>query len=191
MSTAVILAGGKSKRMGRDKLVLTLGGKTLLETALYRFEQEFENVYLSIENTGKYPDVFVRRIVDILPGAGPLSGLHAALKTLSDEGVFLAAADLPFSDARAAKRLIELCGEKEACLIRLPDGKLEPLFGYYKKSLLRSCEEAIKSGENRMTEIIGKADTRYVNPGELGDLWNEKLITNINYPADYERITRE
>jgi len=188
MSTAVILAGGESKRMGRDKLELPLAGRTLLESIVSRFEEEFDGVFLSVSDPEKYPDVALRHIADILPGAGPLSGLHAALKSLPAGGVFLVAADLPYASPRVAKRIIELCGEKEACLIRLPDGKLEPLFAYYKKSLLQRCEEAIKSGDYRMTEIVHNADTRFIAPSELGELWDEKLIYNINYPKDYEKI---
>jgi molybdopterin-guanine dinucleotide biosynthesis protein A len=184
----VILAGGKSRRMGRDKLKLTLGGHSLLESAVMRFRDEFKDIYISVADAEKYSNVKARRIVDILPGAGPLSGLHAALTTLCGNGVFLVAADLPYSSPRAAKRMIELIGEKETCVIRLPDGKLEPLFGYYSKALLLRCENAIKSGDNRMTEIVLGADTRYISPEMLGELWDENLISNINYPEDYEAI---
>ena len=188
MSAVVILAGGKSKRMGHDKLELALGKQTLLETVLNRFKKEFEDVYLSIAEKEKYPKIKARRIEDILPGAGPMSGLHAALQSLPDGGVFLVAADLPYACPKAAKRIIELCEKKEACIIRLPDGKLEPLFGYYCKTLLPKCEEAIKTGEYRMTGIIMNAETRFIAPQELGELWNEKIILNINYPEDYEKI---
>ena len=189
METAVvILAGGRSRRMGRDKLALTLGGQTLLESAVSRFSEGFSNVFLSVADEKKYPGVQVRRVVDVLPGAGPLSGLHAALTNLPYEGVFLVAADLPYATASAAKKMIELGGEKEACVIRLPGGKLEPLFAYYSKALLPRCKDLIKSGDNRMSEIILSADTRYVTPNELGELWDEKLIFNINYPEDYEKV---
>ena len=189
MNTAVvILAGGKSRRMGRDKLALTFEGATLLESAVYRFREEFNEVYISVDDAGKYDNITVKKIVDILPGAGPLSGLHAALAVLPNDSVFLVAADLPFATALAAKRVIELCGDKETCVIELPNGKLEPLFGCYRKTLLSRCEEAILSGDYRMTEIIHGADSRFVAPHELGALWNEKLITNINYPEDYESI---
>ena len=187
--SVVILAGGKSTRMGSDKLALTLGGQTLLDSAIGRFKTEFDNICISVADREKYKDRTERIIIDILPGAGPLSGLHAALSHTECEGVFLVAADLPFANARAAKRIIELCGSNEACVIRLPDGKLEPLFGCYRKSLLGRCEDAILSGDFRMTGVLGNAKTRYVSPQELGELWEDKLIFNINYPDDYARIS--
>ena len=186
---AVILAGGKSSRMGRDKLTLELNGQTLLQSAVDRFAQEFETVCLSVADLSKYPQVQVHQIADIYPGAGPLSGLHAALKQFSE--VFLVAADLPYSSPRLAKRVIELCGGHETCVIRLPDGRLEPLFGFYRSSILPRCEAAIKLKDYRMTEILQNSDTRYVSPDELGDLWAEKLLINVNYPQDYLDIKRK
>jgi len=188
MSTVVVLAGGKSRRMGRDKLELSLDGKTLLESAVSRFKQSFEHVYLSVADADKYPGIDVQRIVDIIPGAGPMSGLHAALTTLPDDGVFLAAADLPYANPIAAKHLIELCGKSDACAIRLPDGKLEPLFGYYRKSVLAHCESLISVGEYRMTVLLTDVSTRFADPCELGDLWDENLIVNVNYPKDFEKL---
>ena len=187
MATVVVLAGGMSKRMGRDKLELTLGGQTLLESIVCRFRESFEDVVISVSDPDKYSCVSGPRVIDILPGAGPLSGLHAALTLIPYGGVFLVAADLPYACPRAAKRIIELCGDKDACIIRHSGTKLEPLFGYYKKSLLRPCEEAITSGDYRMSAILADAGTRYVTPYELGELWDEKLILNINYPEDYEK----
>ena len=191
MGAAVVLAGGKSRRMGRDKLELEFGGQTLLESVISRFKEEFDDVYLSLTDIKKYPDTEARRFEDILPGAGPLSGLHAALKLVPEDGVFLVAADLPYACPKTAKRLVELCENKEACIIRLPDGKLEPLFGFYRKSLLPRCEEAIKSGDYRLSEIILGADTLFVAPHELGALWDERLILNINHPEDYEKARSE
>ena len=188
MSVAVILAGGKSRRMGRDKLTLELDGQTLLQSAVNRFATEFETVCVSVADLSKYPEVQAPRIADIYQGAGPLSGLHAVLKQFP--AVFLVAADLPYSCPRMAKRVAELCGEHEACAIRLPDGRLEPLFGFYRNSILGRCEDAIKSRDYRMTEILRNSNTRYVSPDELGDLWDEKLLTNINYPQDYLEIKR-
>lgn len=188
MIAVVILAGGKSRRMGRDKLEIPVDGNTLLESAVSRFETEFKDVYISVADGNKYPSLAVRRIVDILPGAGPMSGLHAALTTLPHHGAFIVAADLPYACPQVAKKLIELCGDREACVIRLPDGKLEPLFGFYRRTLLGSCENAIKAGDYRMTEVLYSADTRFVDPDELGELWDARLIMNINRPEDLEKI---
>lgn len=190
MTAAVLLAGGGSKRMGRDKLMLEIGGMTMLESAAQRFAGVFNELCISVADVGKYPGIAARTIVDIRPGAGPLSGLHAALSVLRCDGVFLVAADLPFASPPAALRIAELGAGRDACIIRLRDGKIEPLFGYYARSLLPLCEEALRSGDNRMSEILYKANTRFISPEELGGLWDEKLIYNINYPEDYKDYSR-
>ena len=191
MVPVVILAGGKSRRMGRDKLALPMGGLTLLESAVARFSALFDDVFLSVADAEKYPEIAAPRIVDILPGAGPLSGLHAALESLECDGVFLVAADLPFAGPDAAGRVFELCGGKEAAVIRLADGKLEPLFGFYRRSLLPRCLSAIDSGDYRMTELLINSDTRFVSPDELGVFWDEKLILNVNRPEDFDKASIE
>ena len=188
MNSAVILAGGMSRRMGRDKLVLEVDGRMLLESAVCRFSGEFDNVYLSVADVGKYPDVEADRIVDILPGAGPMSGVHAALTNLPGDGAFFVAADLPYACPRAARRISELCADHDASIIRLSDGKLEPLFGYYRKAMLPRCTDMIKSGDYRMTELVLRMNTLFLAPADLGALWNDKLILNINTPCDYEQV---
>ena len=190
MNAVIILAGGKSRRMGRDKLALSLDGETLLESAVSRFSEVFENVYLSVADADKYPEIDVRRVTDIFPGAGPMSGLHSALTSLPYDGVFLVAADLPFADPHAARRIISLCGEAKACVVRLSDGRLEPLFGYYRRSLLPKCEDALRAGDYKMTVLLPDETTRFVSPDELGDLWDERLIMNVNYPEDYEKLRK-
>ena len=192
MAAIVILAGGASKRMGRDKLMLDIDGMTLLESAALKFEAEFGRVYISVSDNGKYPYIRAEKIADVRKGAGPLSGLHAALSSPilndSSDGVFLVAADLPYASPKAARRIIELCAGYDACIIRLPDGKIEPLFGCYKKALLPLCEEALDSGDNRMSEVLFKANTRFIAPEALGEFWDDKLIFNINYPDDYLQV---
>ncbi len=78
--TAVILAGGKSSRMGRDKLCLDFGGLSLLESAVRRFGAYFDKVVVSVGDLSKYPDIKAEKVEDIYKESGPMSGLHAAMK---------------------------------------------------------------------------------------------------------------
>ena len=82
--TVVILAGGQSRRMGRDKLRLTLGGETLLQRALRRYGEVFPRVLVSVAGPEKFPELGERRVFDVFPGAGPLAGLHAGLLAAGD-----------------------------------------------------------------------------------------------------------
>lgn len=188
MSTAVILAGGKSSRMGRDKTQLIFGGQTLLSAAVARFSASFDRVYLSTAEEGKYPDIKAERVVDIYPGCGPMAGLHAALLKTPDEGVFLAAADLPFSSPEAALKVIELCGDCASAVIIDNEGRFEPAFGYYKKELLPYIEQFLSQGRRKMLLLFDALPCRRISPEELGGLWREDMLSNLNYPEDYERL---
>lgn len=188
MLEAVILAGGKSRRMGRDKLSLPQDGTTVLQAAVNRFSEFFDKVYISVDNISRYSDVSAWHIEDIYKGCGPMGGLHAALSEISGDGAFLAAADLPFSDPKIAIKMIELCGEHDICITADRSGRAEPLFGYYKKGVLPTVEMLLKNGIYKMTALFERTDTLKVTPDEIGVVWNEKAFENMNYPEDFERL---
>ena len=186
--TAVILAGGSSRRMGRDKPELLFNGKTFLQAAVDRFSEAFDEVYVSVADEKKYSSVKAKRVVDIYPGCGPMAGLHAALLACRGEGVFLVAADLPFSNPEAAKKMISLCQDHDICIMMDSCGRYEPLFAYYRKTLLPDIERLLKSGRYKMTELFANARMRIADKSELGQAWRDVMLVNINYPDDYNRL---
>ncbi len=191
MSTAVILAGGESRRMQRDKLSLRVGKQTLLESAVGRFSNVFDTVLVSVADPDKYAQVKARKVIDIHKGCGPISGLHASLLTTEDDGIFLVAADMPFADPNAAKRIMELAGDCDISLMVDRRMRYEPLFAYYRKTILSQVEAAISEGNYKLANLFDKVRVQIVSEAELGGLWNEKLLLNINYPEDYERLLIE
>ena len=189
--TVVILAGGQSRRMGRDKLRLTLEGEALLERALRRWSEVFPRVLVSVAERDRYPWLGDRRVPDLRPDQGPMAGLEAALLR-AGEPVFLTAADMPFSSPPAALRMLFLCPEEaEACVLRGPDGRLEPLFGLYKPSLLPAVRALLDSGRRSMNALPDRCRFRVLAPEDLGDAWDERLLLNLNEPADYEKLRLE
>ncbi len=176
--------------MGRDKLSLIYGGRSLLESAVDRFNERFDRVVVSVSDLTRYPDIRAERIADIYKDAGPMSGLHAALKHTGDD-VFLTAADMPFSSPAAALRIIELCDRYDISVMTDKDGRYEPLFACYKKSVLPYAEEALSKGKNSMLNLFDSARVRIITSAELGGLWSEKLLMNINKPSDYEKLCLE
>jgi molybdopterin-guanine dinucleotide biosynthesis protein A len=176
--------------MGRDKMRLEFGGRSLLGSAVERFSRYFDTILVSVARPGEYAGEGFETVPDIFPGCGPLSGLHAALAYARDDGVFLAAGDLPFADPALARKLAELCGSHEICVLDGTSGKREPLFGFYKSSLLERANLALLDGRHSMTEFLASSDTLSVPPALLGGLWHEKLLTNINYPSDYALLTK-
>ena len=189
--TIVILAGGESRRMGRDKLRLTLEGEALLERALRRWEAEFPRVLVSVGDPGRYPWLGDRRVPDLRPGQGPMAGLEAGLLR-AGEPVFLTAADMPFSDPKAALALCARCPEEaEACVLTDGEGRWEPLFGLYKPSLLPAIVQLLDSGRRSMAALLERSRVEVLKPADLGDLWTDRLLLNLNEPGDYEKLRLE
>ena len=188
--TVVILAGGQSRRMGRDKLLLTLEGETLLRRALRRYGEVFPRVLVSVAGPEKLPELGGMRVFDRFPGAGPLAGLHAALSA-AGEDVFLTAADMPFSSPEKALRMISLCAGAEACVLTDGEGRWEPLFGFYRASLLPRAEALLKEGRRSMGALLASAKLREVGPEELGEGPDSRLAWNLNLPEDYEKLRLE
>ena len=131
-----------------------------------------------------------RRVFDRYPGAGPLAGLHAGLLE-AGEAVFLTGADMPFSSPEKALALIALCGEADACVLTDADGRWEPLFGYYRPSVLPKAEELLSSGRRSMGALLASVGLREVSLPELGEGPDSPLLRNLNVPEDYEKLRLE
>lgn len=150
----VILCGGKSSRMGTDKTFLPFGAESLLKYQIKRFRPYFSNIYVSVQD--KQDKNFdyesycgCREIQDLYPGIGPMSGLYSCLKQIPEDIVYFNAVDTPFSDPGLAVRLCETLENQPdapACLIRNPQGRLQPLQGAYTKKLLPLMEKLITEG---------------------------------------------
>ena len=188
--TVVILAGGQSRRMGRDKLRLTLGGVTLLQRAIRRWGEVFPRVLVSVAGPERFPELGNMRVFDVYPGAGPLAGLHAGLLAAGEE-VFLTGADMPFSSPEKALLLASLCGEAEACVLTDETGRWEPLFGFYRPSVLPRAEALLVSGRRSMGALLGAVRLREASLSELGEGPDSLLTRNMNVPEDYEKLRLE
>lgn len=187
--TAVILAGGQSKRMGRDKMRLNVAGEPLLLRSLRRFQAVFPRVLVSTASPDRYPELGDIRVYDRYPGAGPMAGLHAALRA-AGEDVFLVGGDMPYASPEKAVKLISLCGDCEACVLTDGDGRWEPLFGYYRYSVLEKAEALLEAGRNRMAGLLSELKLREVRLAELGES-SDSLLRNLNKPEDYEKLRLE
>ena len=188
--TVIILAGGQSRRMGRDKLSLPAAGETLLSRALRRYRAVFDKVLVSVAGPEKYPELGDARVFDRYPGAGPMAGLHAGLLR-AGEDVFLTGGDMPFSSPEKALMLASMAGEKDACVLTDETGRWEPLFGFYRLSVLPRAEELLSSGRRSMGALLGSIALREVRLEELGEGPDSPLLRNVNLPADYEKLRLE
>jgi molybdopterin-guanine dinucleotide biosynthesis protein A len=177
-----IMAGGQSRRMGRDKAELEIDGQTLLDRMIDEAKRACEVVAV-VGRRGERDDVVW--IEDDEPGLGPLGGLKTALAHL-DRSVLLVACDMPRIDAEALRWLLEGFQQNtgEHGLVTTRDGSIEPLFSVYTPVVLQLVEQRIAAGSLSVRRLIERGEfERTEAPGQVAD----KLV-NVNTPVDLEQL---
>ena len=182
----VILAGGRSRRMGRDKAMLPIGEETFL-TRLIRTYREKYPVFVSVSEADRFPHPDADELVDLRPGMGPLAGLEAAFLKTDADLVFLTATDLPFGNVKLAELLLECIGDRDACLIRRRDGGLEPAFAVYRRSCLPALQSCLDAGRRSVRGVLEHLSVRYVEEEALPGCDLERILMNVNTPESYAR----
>ncbi len=185
--TGVLLAGGKSRRMGQDKAALQLAGKSLFDRSLQLLQQFFSTVIIA----GDRPDLIrpnIPAIADIYPGSA-LGGLHTGLQAAATDWIFVAPCDMPYPDPRIVALLLENRAGVDAVVPRTPAG-YEPVFALYHKNCLPQMEAMLRQNQFRIYDFYQRIAIRYINPPELPTGWQRSLI-NINTPGDLSRLKEE
>ncbi len=181
--TGVVLAGGQSSRMGRDKALVELDGVSFLDRAIELLRPHAKEV-LVIGDPGKYAPAHATVVPDELPGKGPLGGLVTALKSARYVRLLVLACDLPNINDRLLIHLKkELVGDVDAVVPR-HDGLIEPLAGAYHRHCIELFERNIAVDRLKMSDALSRVNTRYLEltPGEEG--WPLDLFKNVNAPSD-------
>lgn len=182
--TGVILAGGRSSRMGRDKATLELAGATLFKRTLEVLRSCLPAVLIA----GDRPDL-ARPGVDCHPDVYPgsaLGGLYTGLLAATSEWVFVAPCDMPDPDPAIVHLLLARRAGYDVVLPRTAAG-LEPLFALYRKSCLAPMRAMLDAGEYRIYDFYDQVRVCYVDEDELPPGWR-RALTNVNTPADYRRV---
>jgi molybdopterin-guanine dinucleotide biosynthesis protein A len=181
--TGVILAGGKSTRMGRSKARLPFEGQMLIEFIHRRLQEVFNNVALSVNQEDTFPEIVAPKIVDLHEEIGPMGGIASALET--EDRIFCVACDMPFLNVDLIRYL---CGYSD-CDAVLPiwHGRIEVLHAFYSSAVRAPLKEAVRSGRFKLTEALLETHVRYVNDDEIKPIDPLGLsFRNINTPQDYD-----
>jgi len=180
---AVIFAGGKSSRMGKDKAHLSFGGYPSLSQYQYeRLGKFFEKVYLSAKSD-KF-DFEAPVITDTYEVHSPLAALVSVIETLQCEAVFILSVDAPFVSEEVIRKLMNyIDGGNDIIAAQSPEG-LEPLCAIYKRTILPKAKEMLETGNHRLTDLLEASKTQKV-------LFEEKqTFLNLNHPDEYEEALR-
>jgi len=185
--TVAIQAGGRSSRMGRDKALLPLGGKPLIEHVLQRVAGLGDEVLITTNQPDDYAFLGIRMVGDRQPGAGALDGLLTALEAASGERVLLLACDLPFVSRPLLEHMVGIDSDAEVVIPRR-GGRLQPLHAIYATSCAASVREALRAGEKRMISFFPSVQTCIVEQETLDEYDPNGLsFFNVNTPDDLEQ----
>lgn len=184
---AVLLAGGRSRRMGVCKAGLVLEGQTMLERTLAQLSC-FEEVLLSTNDLALAGGLPVQVVPDLFPGCGPLAGLHAALSRTEKQALFCVPCDLPYLTGALPLLLLEaMTDESQALLCRDSTGRLHPLCGIYRKTCLPHLTAQLEAGRYRVLDALGGLTWQCLDTaGRLPDT----TFLNMNTPPDYWAVLR-
>ena len=189
-----MLAGGASRRMGRDKALLTIepGGVPVISRVLAAVAQVADDVFIVAPDRAGYSDLGVPIVPDLRPGYGPLGGLETALRTARHDHCLVVSCDLPFIDpsllawlAARPRRYDVLLPEVPAA--DEPEGmaRLQPLLAIYARSCLPAIEDLLAEGDVKLTRLVERLDAKRVGPDELRRHDPEhRSFFNMNSPAD-------
>lgn len=189
--TAVILAGGKSSRMGTNKALLKLGEKTVLENLIELFAPLFSEILVIVHDRTPYTGVDfgpAEVFEDLVKERGPLGGIYTALFYSAYETSCIFTCDMPFIDEQMIEQLVDFWEEDyDVICCESPDGSLQPFPGIYS----RQSRALIGVFLNRREESVrGFLDLALVKPLVLGRE-QIRVFTNMNSLEDYYYVLRE
>ena len=185
--SAAILAGGLATRLGGcDKSALLVDGRAILDRQIDTLTPLVEDLMIvghSVNVTHLIPGA--RVIADIVPGCGPLGGLHAALTSARSDVLFLVACDMPYVSSAFVEHLLSLAGEADAIVPQTERG-YHPLCAVYTRTCLEPAAAQLADRRLKMLELLERVRVRVVPLEEIRRFGApDRLLANVNTPADY------
>lgn len=199
--TGIILTGGASRRMGCDKALLELGGRTVIARLADELSRLAGSTVIACgpQERREYRFLGLPQITDEYPGCGPLAGLHAALSHSGTEWNLVAACDLPFASAEFLQYILsrhaEACPQSgrsegdygpDAAVAVSVQGQVQPLFGLYHRRVLPVLEAALSAGRFKVMDCLELLNVLYVpESGYAAAPAMPSPLYNMNTPEDY------
>lgn len=158
--TAIILAGGKSSRMGFDKQLLKINQRRLMDSMIHKLSEEFDEIIIVTNKPEHYIGLGHMITGDIIENMGPLSGIHAGLTISSSEYALIVACDMPNVNMDYIRYMKENIGV-DGCATRFGPW-IEPFISFYSKNVIGNIEEYLKSMRRSMHDFLPTIDFNYI-----------------------------
>ncbi len=182
--SGAVLVGGESRRMGRDKAMLSVDGQPLVQHVVGVLREVVDEVLLVGTGAERYGWLDARIVDDLIPGAGPLGGIHTALSSASRSRCLVVACDMPFLNLGLLRYMLQEAVGWDVVVPR-SRGRLEPLHSAYARSCLRPIERMLENGELCPLDLFPRVSVRYLETQEVERLDPRRLsFVNLNTPDD-------
>jgi len=203
--TGIVLAGGRSERMGRDKAWVDLAGRPLVRWVLDALLQTTDLQMIVAREVGRLESLAVPVVIDRFEVRGPLTGIHAGLKAAETDLCVVVACDLPLVRPELLKMLAEYIGLSHAVVpyvgeARLPtpfpseplrDAGLQPLLAGYRRACLDPLEELLRKGPFPSPALVSMLEARILKPDEWRRVDPDgRSFVNVNTPEDVDFAAR-
>lgn len=182
--TSIVLAGGRSLRLGRDKALEKIGGQRLIDRVIERLTQVGDEIIVVSSSEEQFIDVGVKHIGDSYPGRGALVGLYSGLLEAQSLHNIAVGCDMPFLNVELLRHLKSLAAGFDVVIPRFGD-RVEPLHAVYSKDCIAPIEKNFGEGKFKVSALLDAVKVRYVEGEEIDRFDPEHLsFFNINYEAD-------
>ena len=189
--SAVVLAGGLSRRLGRDKAVEPLGGEPLIVRVLSRVAQVSDETVVVVNDTARASELplsgDVATAVDRYPDSGSLGGIFTGLEAARADWVLVVACDMPFLNVPLLRRILSLRATRDA-VVPVIDGRPEPTHAAYSKRCLPHIEKRLQANDLKISRFFDDVEVEYLPQSDVDEYDARHLsFFNVNTEQDLER----
>ncbi len=190
---AIVLAGGKNRRLGRSKVLEPIVGKSLIERVVERIKPLTSQIIIvtSREQLDLPVACNAEILADIYPDKGPLGGIYTGLLASRSPQSLVVACDMPFLNTQLLSYMVELSREFDVVAPRLREEMVEPLHSIYSRNCLGGMKTQLEGNELEVYSILNTVRVRYVDRAEcqkfdpqLLSFFNINCQTDLDYAAE-------
>ena len=185
--TCIILAGGKSSRMGFDKQFLKIDKRRLMYSIIQKLENEFDEIIIVTNKPEHYIGLSQKITMDILKEKGPLGGIHAGLKKASSKYSFVMACDMPNINLEYM-RYMKKYTSNMGCTTKFGNW-IEPFCSFYSKDIVEPIEEYLKTERRSINHLLMDLDINYIEEKKAREFSpNWDMFLNLNTQNDLQNF---
>ncbi|MCA1746803.1 MAG: molybdenum cofactor guanylyltransferase [Bacteroidales bacterium] len=181
--TGILLAGGQSRRMGRDKGMIRIGKLLMYQYPLKVLESLCNEILISTCNPMEIEEEY-EQVCDKIPGIGPIGGVVTCLERSSNDLNIILSYDLPLVNRELFIELLKYSSPFDVILPAASPGRPEPLCGIYRKSAATSLQQMIDQGIFAMHKLIPRVSAKILPVGGSDPFYHDRLFKNINSESD-------